>query len=141
MTSRSSFTHSTNLYAPLPIGLPRQLLDARLGREPRGQDLRAHLGHAHGQSGSGFLVTMRIVRGSTTCTASIVAKPGLHDRLAGDHLRSSVALTSSAVSGAPSWNFTPGRSVNSHVVSFTLFHDVASPGWSLSAVSQRVSVS
>ena len=56
-------------------------------------------------------------------------------------LRSSVALTSSAVSGAPSWNLTPGRSVNSHVVSFTAFHAVARPGWSLSAVSQRVSVS
>ena len=56
-------------------------------------------------------------------------------------LRSSVALTSSAVSGVPSWNFTPCRSVNSHVVSLTCFHDVASPGWSLSALSQRVSVS
>jgi hypothetical protein len=55
--------------------------------------------------------------------------------------RSSVAFTSSAVSGAPSWNFTPWRSVKSHVVSFTCFHDVASPGWSLSDPSQRVSVS
>ena len=47
-------------------------------------------------------------------------------------LRSSVALTSSAVRGAPSWNRTPWRSVNYHVVSFTFFHEVASPSFSLS---------
>jgi hypothetical protein len=31
--------------------------------------------------------------------------------------------------------------VNSHVVSLTVFHDVAKAGWSWSDVSQRVSVS
>jgi hypothetical protein len=45
--------------------------------------------------------------------------------------RSMVKITSSAVSGVPSWNFTPGRSVNSHVVSLTFFHAVARPGTSL----------
>ncbi len=35
---------------------------------------------------------------------------------------------SSGVSGAPSWNLTPARRVNSQVVSFTDRHAVASPG-------------
>ena len=43
--------------------------------------------------------------------------------------------------GRWSWNFTPDRSVNSHVVSFSAFQEVASPGWSRSAVSHRVSES
>jgi hypothetical protein len=45
------------------------------------------------------------------------------------------------VNGEPSWNLTFGRSVNSHVVSFTFFHDVASPGCNFRSLSQRVSVS
>ena len=94
-----------------------------------------------GTRGSGFLVITRIVPGLTTSTASIVAKPECTIVRPGIVFRSIVALTSSAVSGAPSWNLTPGRSANSHVVSFTLFHEVARPGTSLSPVSQRVSVS
>ena len=84
---------------------------------------------------------MRIVSGLTICTASIVVKPGVTTVLPTRMLRSSVALTSSAVNGAPSWNLSPGRSVNSQVVSLTVFQEVARPGWSWSAVSQRVSVS
>jgi hypothetical protein len=45
-------------------------------------------------------------------------------------LRSNVALTSSAVNGAPSWNLTPERSVNSQVVSLIVFQEIASPGLS-----------
>ena len=92
-------------------------------------------------SGSGRFVLTRTVVGLTTCTASIVAKPGCTTVLPGCRLRSSVALTSSTVSGAPSWNFTPWRIVNSHVVSLTFFQDVASPGTRRSEASQRVSVS
>ncbi len=92
-------------------------------------------------SGSGFLVRMRMVSGLTTCTASMVVKPGVTTVLPGCILRSNVALTSSAVKGLPSWNFTFGRKVNSHVVSLTVFQAVARPGVSWSAVSQRVSVS
>jgi len=84
---------------------------------------------------------MRIVVGLTAWTDSIVANPGWTTVLPGWRLRSSVAFTSSAEKGEPSWNRTPWRSVNSHVVSLTLFHAVARPGPSRSAVSQRVSVS
>ena len=75
---------------------------------------------------------MRMVVGLTTWTASNVANPGCTTVLPGSMLRSSVALTSSAVRGAPSWNRTPWRSVNSHVVSLTFLQEVASPGCSLS---------
>jgi hypothetical protein len=92
-------------------------------------------------SGSGFFVLTRIVVGLTTWTDSIVANPGCTTVLPGWRFRSRVALTSSAVSGAPSWNLTPWRSVNSQVVSLTLFQEVASPGCSRKALSQRVSVS
>src|SRR5207249_10689547 len=94
-----------------------------------------------GASGSGFLLTIRGVVGSTAWTLSSVADPDCSTVLPGTMLRSYTALTSSVVSGEPSWNFTSGRSFTSHVVSLMGFHDVASPGWSLSAASQRVSVS
>src|SRR5262249_30685104 len=93
-----------------------------------------------GTRGSGFLVRMRRLCGLVTCTASMVVKPGVTTVLPGCMLRSSVAFTSSAVKGLPSWNFTPGRRTNSQVVSFT-FHEVARPGWSCNDVSQRGSVS
>ncbi len=41
---------------------------------------------------------------------------------------SSDHATSSVVSSLPSWNFTPGRSLNSQVRLLTIFHDSASPG-------------
>ncbi len=91
--------------------------------------------------GSGFLVTMRTVVGFTAVTDSMVANPAVTTVLPGTRFRSIVARTSSAVSGEPSWNFTPGRSVNSQVVSLSAFHEVARPGWSCSAVSHRVSES
>src|SRR6266702_2696379 len=94
-----------------------------------------------GTSGSGFLVTIRSVVGFTAWTLSSVANPDCTTVLPGTMLRSYTALTSSDVNGEPSWNFTSGRSVTSHVVSLTAFHDVASAGWSLSEASQRVSVS
>ena len=39
-----------------------------------------------------------------------------------------VALTDAALNGSPLWNLTPWRSVNSHVVSLTIFQPVASMG-------------
>jgi hypothetical protein len=53
-------------------------------------------------SGSGFLVRMRMTEGLKIWTASMVVKPGVTTVLPGTMLRSSVALTSSAVKGAPS---------------------------------------
>src|ERR671930_1736099 len=50
-------------------------------------------------------------------------------------------LTSALVSGSPLWNFTPGRSLNSQVVSLTVFHSVASWGISLRSGSRVVRLS
>src|SRR5207245_1231778 len=119
-------------------GAPGQLLHTVVGRQTRRKDLRSTRTRSNG---SGFLVTIRIVVGFTIWTASIVAKPGWTTVLPGWRLRSRVALTSSAVSGAPSWNLTPWRNVNSQVVSLTFFHEVARPGCRRSELSQRVSAS
>jgi hypothetical protein len=94
-----------------------------------------------GSSGSGFLVTTRTRVGVTAWTDSMVVNPAVTTVFPGTRLRSSVARTSSAVSGAPSWNLMPGLRVNSQVVSFTAFQAVARPGWSCSAVSHRRSES
>ena len=42
--------------------------------------------------------------------------------------RSIDATTSAAVKSLPSWNLTPRRSLNSHVVASTGFHSTASAG-------------
>ncbi|MNV55133.1 hypothetical protein D3C71_1473570 [compost metagenome] len=56
--------------------------------------------------------------------------------------RFSENTTSLAVSAAPSWNFTFGRSVNSQTVGSSLsFHDVASDGWSRPLASRVTRVS
>ena len=83
-----------------------------------------------GSSGAGAAVEMRKVSGSTisslvTCRVIRVKGEGLFGTLAA---RSKVKTTSSAVKGEPSWNVTPGRSLNSHTVSPTGFHDSASAG-------------
>src|SRR5207247_10166617 len=94
-----------------------------------------------GTSGSGFLVTIRSVVGFTAWTLSSVANPDCTTVLHGTMLRSYTALTASAVSGQPSWNFTSGRSVTFHVVSLMLLHDVVSPGRCVWAGALRVCVS
>src|SRR5437764_1677665 len=73
-----------------------------------------------------------IVCGSTTFVSTMgftnVAKEeGLFGTLGA---REYVKTTSSAVNGDPSWNFTPLRSLNSHVRSSIAFQDVASAGTS-----------
>src|SRR6478672_9347563 len=50
-------------------------------------------------------------------------------------------LTSAEVSGSPLWNLTPGRSLNSQVVSLTVFHSVASCGISFRSGSRVVRLS
>src|SRR5438094_7965884 len=94
-----------------------------------------------GTSGSGFLVTIRSVVGFTAWTLSSVANPDCTTVLPGTMLRSYTALTSSAVSGQPSWNLTAGRSRTSHAGSLMAFHDISIPRWTLYAAFQRVSVS
>ena len=141
ITRRSSFTHSTNRYAPVPTGRRASSFRPSSVVRRAGRIWAPICAIRTRSSGSGFFVLIRIVDGFTTWTASIVANPGCTTVLPGWRLRSRVALTSSTVSGEPSWNFTPWRRVNSHVVSLTLFHEVASPGCRRNVLSQRVSVS
>ena len=83
-----------------------------------------------GSSGAGAPVVMRKVSGSTIssaviCRVTSVKGDGLFGTLAA---RSKVKTTSSAVKGEPSWNLTPGRSLNSHTVSLSVFQETARPG-------------
>ena len=83
-----------------------------------------------GISGYGVAVLNRIVCGSTTsifwiCFVYAVNGDGLFGTFG---TRSIDATTSAAVKSLPSWNFTPRRSLNSHVVGSTAFHSVASDG-------------
>src|SRR6267142_5700737 len=84
-------------------------------------------------TGHGFLVWIRTVKGSTISTRSI----GANDEeprslLAGLARRSMLNLTESAVKSSPLWNLTPRRSLNSQVVGATSFGiSVASAGTSL----------
>src|SRR5256884_9188795 len=83
-----------------------------------------------GASGYGAAYLKRIVYGSTISLAMIafvyaVTGPGLFGTFG---TRSIENTTYSAVSSLPSWNLTPLRSLNSHVLSSTVFHDVARPG-------------
>src|SRR5512134_763598 len=93
--------------------------------------------------GCGAAVTKRIVCGSTICTSLIalvyvVNGPGESGILP---TRSIENLTSSAVKSDPSWNLTPLRSLNSHVVSLIGFQDSASPGEICRLSSDHTSVS
>jgi hypothetical protein len=83
-----------------------------------------------GMSGYGCAVLKRIVYGSTTsifviCFVYAVKGDGLFCTFG---TRSIDATTSAAVNSLPSWNFTPLRSLNSHVVGSIAFHSVARPG-------------
>src|SRR5438034_3402328 len=85
-----------------------------------------------GISGYGVAVLNRIVSGSTTiisliCFVYAVNGDGLFGTLG---TRSIDAATSAAVKSLPSWNLTPLRNLNSHVVGSIDFHSVARPGTS-----------
>jgi hypothetical protein len=92
--------------------------------------------------GSGTLVTTRTVYGSTTVTSG--PKDGGNVSLPSVlsfevTTRSIVNFTDSPVNSSPLWNFTPLRSLNSHVVGLTLRHDVASSGLSSMLLGSRMS--
>jgi hypothetical protein len=53
----------------------------------------------------------------------------------GASARSIENTTSSALNGAPSWNFTPGRSLKRQLVGVGWLHCVARPGSMLKAMS------
>ena len=85
---------------------------------------------SEGISGYGCAVRNRSVYGSTTsifviCLVYAVNGLGLFGTLG---TRSIDATTSAAVNSAPSENFTPLRSLNSHTVGSIGFHSVARPG-------------
>ena len=80
----------------------------------------------------------RTVRSSTASTLLILAWfPRALIFFAGSSTRSNVALTSLAVNGVPSWNFTPWRSLTSHVVSSSAFHEIARLGPTLPVFTSR----
>ena len=126
---------STNLNGPVPTSPSPRLSSAVVlpsGAAPAAA-VRDRIGRperSSGSSGAGEPVEMRRVSGSTisslvTCRVIRVKGEGLFGTLAA---RSKVKTTSSAVKGEPSLNVTPGRSLNSHTVSPTAFHDSASAG-------------
>ena len=91
--------------------------------------------------GAGVWVRMRIVAGSMTSTARIARTappypPGLFGTLGA---RAREKATSSDVSLLPSWNTTPGRRLNSQVVSSTDFQLSASHGMSMASGVRLVS--
>ncbi|MCY1232575.1 hypothetical protein D3C71_1164080 [compost metagenome] len=87
----------------------------------------------------GPLVLTCTVSASTFFTSATDDSSDLSAEL-GACARCSENTTSSAVSSAPSWNLTPGRSLNSHTVgSAVSFHEVASAGCSLLSAPRRIS--
>ena len=92
--------------------------------------------------GNGLLVTIRTVNVSTTSTEVTSRKlPAWRLPSLGSRRRSMLNFTASASSSSPLWNLTPLRSLNSHVVGFTIFHDSASHGVILRSSSRKSSVS
>ena len=71
---------------------------------------------------------------STPCSDTRICDSGVS-------ARSAENTTSSAVRVAPSWNFTPSRSLNRQVLASGCDHDVASQGTIFHALSRQTSVS
>src|SRR5688572_21305457 len=93
--------------------------------------------------GLGALVFTRMVWSSTFFTDSMPRVNWAKElgELGTLGTRSMVKITSSAVKGVPSWNFTPWRSLNSQVVSSISLQEVANAGRTLSLSSYSVSLS
>src|SRR5438034_3879929 len=93
--------------------------------------------------GHGFFVWTRTVYGSTISTRSIGAKNVAPRSLPCPCAsRSSENFAESALNSSPLWNFTPLRSLTSHVVGATSFgSSAASDGWILRFASRSTSVS
>ena len=85
---------------------------------------------------STFLTALSPARRALTCADPYVSKWGASFFL----IDSQVKTTASAVKELPSWNFTFRRSLNTHLVGWSLrtSHDSASPGTSGAGRSLRV---
>ena len=89
-------------------------------------------------AGNGVLSWMRTCSGPTTSTFLIQSVFWRVAILASGPLTTlKVKATSSAASGSPLWNFTPGRSVTSSAVGDSHFHAVASWGLSSPVLGSR----
>jgi hypothetical protein len=84
--------------------------------------------------GFGSLVTIWTVCGSTIFTSAIELISPFRSEV-GDCARSMENFTSVAVKSDPSWNLTPLRRANSHVVGLTNLKPVASHGVSFMSLS------
>src|SRR5690606_28511553 len=100
-------------------------------------------GSMEGSKGSGYLVSISTVPGSIAVTLLIerVNRPSDEGELGTAGARSNDTTTSSAVSKEPSENFTFGRSLISHVVSFFRVQEVANAGARFEFASNWMSAS
>src|SRR5258706_14869612 len=142
MDTRSPGTYSTNLNGPVPIIALPELKSAVLALSALALTIRM-LARSVGSRGAGVPVRMWMVYGSMTLVSlTEVSEIANDDGLLGTvGARLKVAITSLASKSEPSENLTPLRSLNSHVVSSSGFHDSASPGFRRSWRSWSTSVS
>ena len=119
----------------MPIGFLIQLSQPPAAFQPSSEtisDMRAE--KRRSMIGSGVFIVMRTVWSSTFTTSlrfprnsQAAARPGARspEKRSGPNEKT----TSSAVMGVPSWNFTPGRSLNSTVSGEMRFQLSARPGF------------
>ena len=101
-------------------------------------DIMTMAAHLSASSGSGYLV-VTTTRMSPSFLISFTDTKLLCMFEPGPLARFSENTMSSAVSGEPSWNFTPGRMSKNQVVGSDWPHLVASAGSSLRFLSRRIS--
>ncbi len=89
-------------------------------------------------AGLGSRITRSTVSASTFCAFSTPCRATRICEV-GDSARSTEKTTSSAVSVAPSWNFTPSRNLKRQVRSLGCVHEVASQGMIFHALSRQTS--
>jgi hypothetical protein len=146
-TVRRSGSREESMKGPVPMALRVAKFSSR---EVRSATRAALLRSSHallitpkevrllGRIGSGWRVTISMVKSSTFRTSATEAKkePTLEP---GPRARAMENSTSSAVRGEPSLNFTPSRSLKRQVVGFTCSQDVASAGSRPRLRSRRIS--
>src|SRR5688572_27893862 len=142
-SSSSPVTNFTSLYGPVPTTALPELKSAVVAPFAAFACTMKMLAKSESSCGFGALVFTRMVWSSTFFTDSMPRVNWAKElgELGTLGTRSMVKITSSAVKGVPSWNFTFWRSLNSHVVSSTSFHEVASAGLTASLSSYSVSLS
>ena len=101
-------------------------------------DIMPSAAHLSASSGSGYLVVTS-TRRSPVFLISFTETKLLPMFEPGPLARLSENTMSSAVSGVPSWNFTPGRISKNQVVGSVWPHFVASAGSSFRSLSRRIS--